>query len=439
MTTNGAGSASYPSLARARIAQAVLASIGLFSAMDAGVVALLIEPMKRELKLSDFQIGLANTTMFYAAYGLLCTPMGMLTDRLSRVRLLILAMVLWCGGLALTGLSHALWLLMISKVIMGAANAMTYPAAMSLLSDYFAPDHRAFATATYGMGQTIGGAGAVLLGGLGYSALVRLAESDPNALFGLTPWRVVALLFGAIGVLLIPFLLAMREPGRMEVAEKSGGTLRELWAYRRFLAPLFGGMMCLAGLSSGVGFWLAPALMRLYGQQPGAFAGWFSTVGLVTGIVGALTSGKLAEVARRRRGPEAVMLPAAIAAVLCVPASFVAVMPDVPWFAVAVTALMLSAGVAMMIPVIAINFRMPNELRGFTIGLYVILIALANALAGPLVAVVSRALGGDAMLGWAMAAVGTPLALLTALCFWIASRTRGGGETPSTITNFVTL
>ncbi|GFE85161.1 hypothetical protein [Steroidobacter agaridevorans] len=45
-----------------------------------------------------------------------------------------------------------------------------------------------------------------------------------------------------------------------------------------------------------------------------------------------------------------------------------------------------------------------------------------------MVAVVGGILGGEVMLGKAMAAVAVPLALLAALCFWIATPTRLAAE-----------
>ncbi|HWE47911.1 MAG TPA: MFS transporter, partial [Caulobacteraceae bacterium] len=263
----------YPSLLRARFAQAVLVGIGFFTSLDIYVVGLLIEPIKLDLKLTDVQVGFANATAFFSVYGLLSTPMGMLADRFSRVRLLFLAMILWIAGLSIVGASHAVAFLVLGKGILGAANAVTYPAAMSLLSDYFSPDRRAMATSTYPVGQTLGTAGATLIGGLGYSALVRMVTANPQALHGLAPWRTVTLAFAAVGVVLLPAILLMREPVRQEVSRrKANGSIHELWSYRRVLIPTFAGIMFLSGAATGVSSWIAPALMRLYGQQPGQFA-----------------------------------------------------------------------------------------------------------------------------------------------------------------------
>ncbi|WP_454887461.1 MFS transporter [Sphingomonas oryzagri] len=416
---------SFPGLGRARCAQVVLALIAFFTAMDIYVVSLLIEPIKHELDLTDVQVGLANTTMLYGAYALFCVPMGMFADRFRRVRMLLVAMLLWCGGLALTALSSGLPMLVASKAVLGLANAITLPASMSLLSDYFAPEHRAMATSTYGIGQGMGQAGAILIGGMGLGALTTLAATRPDALFGLTPWRVVSLAFAAGGAAILPLLLTVREPARAEVQRKGGGTPREIREFRAFLIPLLGGTMFLSGMSTGVMSWIPPALTRIYGQQPGDFAGWFSAVTLISSLAGLLAGGKLSDVFFRRGGRGDVMRPAAAAAALCAPASFMAVMPGLIGFAACVTLFMIAYAIAISIPVIAINFRIPNELRGMVMGLYVVTVALAGAAASPLVALAGKALGGDAMVGKAMGVIGAPFALGAALCFWWSSRADG--------------
>lgn len=286
----------YPRLRRARYTQVVLALIAFFTAMDIYVISLLVEPIKREMGLTDVEIGLANTSMLYGAYALFCIPMGMLADRLHRVRMLLVAMLLWCAGLALTGLSSGVWMLVLSKGVLGLANAITLPVSMSLLADYFAPERRAMATSTYGIGQGIGQAGAILVGGMGLGALTALVATRPDALLGLTPWRVVSLAFAAGGGAIIPLLATLREPPRLEVREKGGGTFGEIWSFRTFLVPLLGGTMFLSGMSTGVLSWILPALTRIYGQQPADFAGWFSAITLVSSVSGLLAGGKLGEI-----------------------------------------------------------------------------------------------------------------------------------------------
>ncbi|MGD9811621.1 MAG: MFS transporter [Sphingobium sp.] len=422
---NAGADLNYPALKRARYAQLVLVIIALFTSMDVHIGKLLIEPMKHELGLSDAQAGFINVTAGSLAYALFAVPAGLLADRGNRVRLLILAVVMWCVGLFFVGLSPSLRVLTLGKFILGVAQAVTYTSALSLFSDYFAPDRRATAMASYPVGQTLGSSGAVLFGGLGLSALTALSANDPGALHGVTPWRVVSLLFGIASLLILPLLLAIREPHRMEVANKAArGSFGDLWQHRAALVPLYLGMMCLSGLANGVTVWAVPALMRLYDQKPGDFALWLSPLALIVGIAGMTLGGQLVQSAMKRERREAVLLPAALAALIGTVGNFMALMPGVMGFAALMAIGNLSYAVAISIPVIAISFRIPNELRGFAMGIYVVLFALVGGFAAPLVGAVSTALGGDMMLGRAIALVGLPFSLGAATCFWIASRPR---------------
>ncbi|MCJ2184100.1 MFS transporter [Novosphingobium sp. 1949] len=412
----------YPSRGRARFAQVVLGAVGLVGAIDLALVPMLIEPIRLELDLSDVQVGLANTTVFAIATGLASAPSGMLADRIVRKRLLVCAVLMWVAALLLIAFAQGMALLVCGKLLMGTASAIALPTALSMLSDYFVPERRAMATSTYAFGQLLGTAAAIFLGGYGFSWLGRWAARDPSALFGLSPWRMVFVLFALGATLLIPALASLREPSRKEVQQAGGGTLKELWSYRAFLLPLYAGLACLVGLSTEITTWTTPALIRLYDLQPGDFAGWYGTIQFATGVIGVLMSGKLAELARRRGGQSGMMLPAAIGALLCAPAACMALAPSVFGFATLLTIYCLAYAPAMMVPVIAINFRIPNELRGLAFGLNVVCVAVATAISAPLVAQVSQWLGGEHMLGRAMAGVGVPFALAAALCFWFASR-----------------
>lgn len=418
----------YPSLRRARYAQCVLGLVALLLAMDAGIVALLLEPIKLDLGLTDVQAGIANSSSYALAYGVLSVPMGLLVDRTSRIRLLILAMLLWCASLGLATFATGFWTLALAKALMGCATAASLPAALSLFGDYFAPDRRAAATTTYPLGSILGGAAAVLVGGLGFAALSNLYAADPHALAGLTPWRAVFALAAITALPVLGLILMMREPKRMEVREQGGGTWRELWTYRGFLVPLLAGVGLLTGMSTSIATWAAPALMRLYHQQPGDFAGWYAAVILGSGGVGVAASGQLVSWAQRNGGYSAVMIPAAIGALVCAPASAMGMAPGVSLFAGALTVFQLAVSVAIVVPVIAINFLIPNELRGRAFGLYIISGAIGSSLSAPAVAALSGLLGGEHMLGYAMAGVGAPMAVLAAACLAITAKVSSKGD-----------
>ena len=74
----------WPSPLRAWYAVAVLVLAFILSFVDRIVIALLVEPIKADLGISDFGIGLLQGFAFALFYALLGIPIGRLSDRVSR-------------------------------------------------------------------------------------------------------------------------------------------------------------------------------------------------------------------------------------------------------------------------------------------------------------------------------------------------------------------
>src|SRR5690242_16076786 len=64
------------------------------------------EAVKLELGLSDFQTSLVQGLAVSIPVALLAIPLGRLTDRSNRVRLLIVMAATWTAGMALTALAQ---------------------------------------------------------------------------------------------------------------------------------------------------------------------------------------------------------------------------------------------------------------------------------------------------------------------------------------------
>ena len=95
---------------------------------------------------------------------------------------------------------------------------------------------------------------------------------------------------------------------------------------------------------------------------------------------------------------------------------------DVPTYAVLLAFDLVCAGLVPTIGVVALTLNLPNEIRGRGIATYVLTTALAAATGPAAIALVSQALGGEAMLGHAIVVVAGPAALLSAGCFVLAMR-----------------
>lgn len=418
--------AGFPALRLAYPALFILGLVGFVTQMDLAMTTLLLEPMKRDLALSDIQIGLLQGTATGIAYGLVSMPLGRLIDTRNRVHLMMAGVVVYAVAMAASGLAQGINLLLVCRAVLGMVSALLVPAAISLLADLFAPARRTTATSMFGVGQILGATVGILAGGLIFDIIARLVSADAARLAFLAPWRVLYYGAALACLILLPLLATVREPARQERDAQTPSllsALRELWAYRGFIAPVIAGLLFSTIAFTAPTIWAPSLLIRNFGLTPGQFAGWFSAVTLVGSILGALAVGPLAELSRRRVGPRGVVLPALVAVLAAAPLGCFGLAPTVPLFAAMLGLSLFCNTVVQMVGVFAFTLNLPNEIRGIGLGVYTLVTALlGNATAPAAIALVSRVLGGEAMLGQAVAIVSVPSAILSALFFGLAVR-----------------
>ena len=101
--------------------------------------------------------------MFYTGLGI---PVAMLADRFSRTWIMTVALVIWSGMTAASGLATNFWQLFAARLGVGVGEAGGVAPAYSLISDYFPPSHRARAMSVYSFGIPIGSAIGIVFGGV---------------------------------------------------------------------------------------------------------------------------------------------------------------------------------------------------------------------------------------------------------------------------------
>jgi MFS family permease len=171
-----------------------------FNFIDRQILGILAGAIKRDLHLTDTQLGAMSGLAFAVFYTLLGIPIAWLADRGSRTWIMTGALTLWSGFTAACGLAGGFWPLFLCRMGVGVGEAGGTAPAYSLISDYFPARQRARALAAYSFGIPIGTAAGYLLGGLISAA---------------TSWRIAFMVVGGAGVLLAPLLrLVLRDPKR---------------------------------------------------------------------------------------------------------------------------------------------------------------------------------------------------------------------------------
>src|SRR5215475_388599 len=97
----------WPSPARAWYAVFVFALTLMINMLDRGIVPLLIGPLKRDLGLSDTQMGLLMGPAFIPVYMLIGLPIAMLVDYTSRRVILGVGVTIWSVMTSICGLAQS--------------------------------------------------------------------------------------------------------------------------------------------------------------------------------------------------------------------------------------------------------------------------------------------------------------------------------------------
>lgn len=93
----------------------------IFSFVDRQILALMIEPIKRDLQLSDTQFSLLHGLAFSLFYAFMGIPIALLADRYSRPRIIAIGVAFWSLATAACGLSKNFGQMFLARIGVGWA------------------------------------------------------------------------------------------------------------------------------------------------------------------------------------------------------------------------------------------------------------------------------------------------------------------------------
>ena len=133
----------------------VLFAINLMNFFDRQIIGGVGEGIRREWGLSDTALGLLGTvfTLLYAVVGL---PLGRLSDKKERRKILAGGVFLWSLLTAVSGVARSFAQLIVARLGVGVGEATCSPASTSLIGDYFPTTQRARAIAIWMLGLPLG-------------------------------------------------------------------------------------------------------------------------------------------------------------------------------------------------------------------------------------------------------------------------------------------
>ena len=147
--TDADGVRQPPTPARAWWAIFVLFLAYMLSYVDRTIIALLVEPLRVDLGLTDTQISLLQGLAFAIFYTGLSIPIAILADRHSRRAIIGVGIVFWSAMTSACGLAGNFWQLFIARMGVGVGEATLGPSAYSLIGDLFPEERRGRAMAVF--------------------------------------------------------------------------------------------------------------------------------------------------------------------------------------------------------------------------------------------------------------------------------------------------
>ncbi|MDR3512708.1 MAG: MFS transporter [Caulobacteraceae bacterium] len=289
----------YPSAARAWTALAVLIGGVLLSYADRQILALLVDPIRADLHVSDTQIGLLQGPAFALFYAVAALPLGVMVDRRRRRDVLVGGVLLWSLATALCGLSSSFATLFACRVGVAVGEACLIPSVMSFVGDAFPPRRKPAAFAVYMVVVLVGCS--LALAGCG-AMISAIGASGMHVGHVHAPWRIAFLLVAAPGPLFALAFAALGEPARQarSIAGSDDGLSRGRLATLGWL--ILG--LALASVAFNMTLaWLPTVLVREHGWTGGAAGRVIglsvAAVSLLMGLVAAVAPGLV----RHRPGP----------------------------------------------------------------------------------------------------------------------------------------
>lgn len=426
-TGSGADAESAPTPAYRRYLLTLLLIVSTLNFLDRQIINILVEPIKADLQLADWQIGVLTGLSFAIFYSVLGLPIARLADRSNRPMIIGVSLLAWSGFTAICGLAGSFVQLLLARIGVACGEAGGGPPSHSLISDFTTPQNRASALAYYSLGSPIGA-----LLGLGLGAVIADA-------FG---WRIAFFVAAAPGILLAFVLMAtVKEPRNARPrAPGPRPTLREAWTELRGKRTFW--WICAAAAATSIAtygqgaFW-SSFFLRVHGEEIATLTGSVGplvlvglTLGLVkgvTGIAGTLSGGLITDRLARKDLRSFCTVPA-VALMLASPA-FVLVL-FAPSFAWAAGLLIVPVFLSTLIfgpSFAAVQTLVSPGTRATAAALLLFILTLAGLGIGPLMIgafsdLFSASMGSGEGLKWALFMT-APANFLAGLGFWMARRT----------------
>lgn len=408
---------SEPSPARAWTSLVILILAVLLAYVDRQALALLVEPIRRDLSLDDTHIGLLQGpafALFYAGAGLL---LGWAVDRHHRRNIMLAGLLAWSMMTLLSGLAQNFAELFACRIGIGIGEACLIPGVFSVLGDLFEPRRKPLVFAVY--------AAAILVGTSLSTGIVALAlgaiERGQWHLGGLTaPWRLCFVAVASPAPLLALAFLAIPEPPRRRttaVTSHAGSDWSFFREHTSLLALMLVGLAGASAVFQTLSAWGPTVLVRQSGWPPRVAGLWFSGALGVSALVAA-SLGAFLSTRSPDKGSRPLLLASIVGLAGAIPSAAIAGLPGGGGALIGLALVAVAVLVPYSLAPAMLQSVTPNAVWGRTASLFKLVELLGVSVLAFGVGALSDWRGGSRSLGVALAvalAVAAAIALAALL------------------------
>ena len=384
------------------------------SFIDRSILALLVQPIKADLNITDTQISLLHGFAFAIFYTILGIPIARLADSKSRKHIIAIGIVIWSLMTCLCGLASKFWHLFLARVGVGVGEAALSPAAYSMIADLFPKERLGRALGVYSMGVYFGAGLAFIIGGAVVEAVSHSTTTVVPFVGELKGWQLVFIIVGLPGLLAAGLALTIKEPVRRGTKASDGAVpIAKVIGYARNNWKSFGshflGFSILGLLFNAFIAWSPTLLIRRFEFTAGEAGYLLGILLLVFGSLGIVCGGLYADYLVKRGDSAGTMNAGMRAGIALIPlAALGPIMPSVEWMAVLFAGFYFFAAFPYGAAAAALQVISPNRIRAQMSALYLFCLNLLGIGFGPtLVALITDYGFKDPnAIGQAMAIVG---------------------------------
>jgi MFS family permease len=371
----------------------ILTLANISSFMDRQILSLLVGPIKRDLHLSDTQIGLLmgfSFAVFYTLFGML---IGRFADKYSRRNIIIVGVTVWsmmtalCSGVT----NYAQFFL--ARMGVGVGEATLGPSAYSMIADYFPRNKLARALSTYSMGIFIGSGLAILIGALLVSALPTSGTTHIPIIGDIFHWQMLFVYVGLPGIVIALLMFTVKEPTRKDAIKTESinkeltlsEALAVIWTQRATYFNICLGASFTAFMSYGSSGWIPTYFVRTFGWSMRETGLKYGLIVTIFSGLGVFVGGWLADWYVKKGvldGKVRVGLISGVAILLC-SCNFLLSDPNVILLTMIIPAFFLSF--AFGASVAAVQEIMPNRVRALASSIFLFFVNIIGLGGGPLI------------------------------------------------------